>query len=511
MPRGKFLGVRAVLLYLALFNLLLHLITYRQYGYFIDEFHNIDMGKHLAWGYVDNPCLIALIACGVRVVLGNSLFAVRLLPAICGALVVWLTGRMALRLGGGLFAVALAALAVIAAPIYQILCGIFTVNVFDVLFWNLCVYTLIVIFKTGRQRLWLVFGLLAGLGLENKISVLYLGFGLFIGLLLTRQRQCLAGPWPWAGALVALLIFSPYVFWQLRHDWPTLEFIRNTRAVRHLRHPPHMFMLAQVLLLNPASLPVWLAGLDYCLRDKDGKDLRTLGWSYLVTCMVLIVLHGKIYYLAPTYPILFAAGAVAIEKAAGRSRDLAWLRPAAVALVLAGGIAFLPYGVAVLSPAAFIRYSDALKLHRIVPVHRGDTIALPVHYANMFGWDKLVESVAETYAELTPEERPDCILLAGSYGTAGAINHLGGKYGLPEAVGGHNNYYFWGPGDRSGKVAISVGIPKSVLDELFAETEQVAVIQDEYLMVNVAGAPVYVSRKPKISLKDGWERLRRFD
>jgi len=358
-PAGPF-APRLVLL-LSGVKLLLHLLTAGRYGYFRDELYFLDCARHLDWGYVDHAPLVALYA-KIALWLGGSLPVVRLLPALAGAALVALTMALARQMGGGRFAQALAGLCVLATPIYLGMDSILTMNAFEPLFWMGCVYVLIRMVRTGDSRLWLWFGLLAGLGLENKHSTLLFGFAVALALLLSPQRRELLRPWIWAGGAVAAVVFLPNLIWQAAHGFPTLEDLENVRRIgKNVVLDPLQFVAQQVLLLHPLLLPVWLTGLVSLLAGR-GRRLRLLGWIYVVLLPTMIILKAKNYYLAPIYPMLIAAGAVAIEDALARrawSRTRLWPKAGLLAFVALSGAVILPAILAFMPPARLLAYQRA--------------------------------------------------------------------------------------------------------------------------------------------------------
>ena len=304
---SRFSSGPAIVLYLAAAVLVLQLATANRYGYFGDEMYHMACGEHMAWGYVDQPPLIAVFAWLTRHLFGTSLFAIRLFPAMASFVLVWLTGVLARELGGGRFAQALAALCSACAGVYLILGHLFTMNVFEPLLWMGCAYVVIRIVKTGDQRLWLWFGMLAGIGIENKYSMAVFGFAIVVGLVLTPERKAFKSPWIWIAAVIAFLIFLPNLLWNVQHHFPFLELMRNIRASgRDLAFTPLGYIKAQVFLMTPVTFPVWLLGALYFIFWKTGKPFRVLGWAFVTVLVVFIVLHGKDYYSAPVYPMVFA-------------------------------------------------------------------------------------------------------------------------------------------------------------------------------------------------------------
>ncbi|HEY1435239.1 MAG TPA: glycosyltransferase family 39 protein, partial [Thermoanaerobaculia bacterium] len=357
-------GGMAIVLALAAVKLAAHLLIASRYGIFRDELYFLACGEHLDWGYVDQPPLIAAIAWFARHVLGESLFALRLLPALAGAGKIVLAGLLARALGGGRYAQGLAALAVLVAPIYLGIDHLLTMNAFEPLFWMggaLCVIRWI---QTGNERLWLGFGVLMGLGLLNKQTTLSFGFAVAAGLLLSPARRAFAKPGIWIGGALAALIALPNVVWMARHGFPMLELLENIRrSGRDVTLAPLAFLGEQALFLLPLTAPIWIAGIGWFLFARDGRPYRCLGWTWLVFEATLVVTHGRTYYAAPIFPLYLAAGGVAFERLlSDRSRAVAFLKPAFAALVAVGGIVFAPMFLPVLSEEAFIRYSARLGL-----------------------------------------------------------------------------------------------------------------------------------------------------
>ncbi|HQR44997.1 MAG TPA: glycosyltransferase family 39 protein [Thermoanaerobaculia bacterium] len=391
---------------LAGLKLLVHLATASRYGYFRDELYFLDCARHLDWGYVDCAPLIAVYA-KVALLLGDSLPVLRSLAALAGAGRVALTILLARELGGGRFAQALAGLCVLAAPIYLGMDSILTMNGFESLFWMGCVFFLIRIVRTGDSRLWLRFGLLAGLGLENKHSTLLFGGAVLAALLLTPQRRELRTPWLWLAGGIALLIFLPNLVWQARHGFPTLEDLENVRrSGKNVVLGPAPFLGQQILLLHPLLLPIWLAGLASFLFGR-GRRLRVLGWIYLVLTATMIVLKAKNYYLAPIYPMLFASGAVAMEGWLARrawSRERLWPKAALAALVLAAGAVLVPAILPILPPEKLLAYQRTLGVAPPKTEVRHDG-PLDQRLGDQFGWEELVAEVARIYWSLPAEER----------------------------------------------------------------------------------------------------------
>jgi hypothetical protein len=505
--RDVALRSRVMLFALASCKLLIQLAGINHYGFFRDELYYIACGQHLAWGYVDQPPLIAFVAWFARHLLGTSLFATRLLPVLAGAVVVYATGRIAAELGGGLFAQFLAATATLFAPAYIAFDSFLSMNAFEPLFWVLCAWIAIRIVKGASPRLWLLFGALAGFGLENKHSMLVFGFGLVAGLLLSGQERLFRSKWVWIGAALALAIFLPNLLWESRNGWPQIEVVRNAQQFKNEAISPPQFLFEQVLFMQPLALPVWLAGLLWCFAAPEGKRFRFLGWSYLFVLAIFIVLGGKSYYALPVYPVLMAAGGVALEGffAAPARR---WMAVASPALLIVAGLVTLPFGTPLLPVNTFLRYSMLLPYANSVKTERDSTTTLPQLYADMFGWENMATQIAQVYQALPQSEQASCAILAGNYGEAGAIDHFGPALGLPAAISGHNSYYFWGPRGYTGSCVILFGERADELKDLFEDAQLMGAITDAHAAIAERNVHVYICRKPRAPLAELWPHFK---
>ncbi len=505
--RDVALRSRVMLFALAFCRLVIQLPGINHYGFFRDELYYLACGRHLAWGYVDQPPLIAFVAWFARHLFGTSLFATRLFPVLAGAAVVYCTGRIAAELGGGLSAQFLAAIAILFAPAYIAFDNFLSMNAFEPLFWLLCAWIAIRIVKGAPPQLWLLFGAVAGLGLENKHSMLVFGFALVAGLLLSGQAHLFRSKWIWLGAAVALVIFLPNLLWEARNGWPQIEVVRNAQQFKNEAISPLQFLLEQVLFMQPLALPVWLAGLRWCFAAPEGKRFRFLGWSYLFVLAIFIALGGKSYYALPIYPVLMAAGGVALESffVAPKRR---WLAVALPALLIIAGLVTLPFGTPLLPVDTFLRYSQLLPYANSVKTERDATTALPQLYADMFGWENMAAQIARVYRSLPESERASCAILAGNYGEAGAIDHFGSALGLPAAISGHNSYYFWGPRAYTGSCVILFGERADELKDLFEDAQLVGVITDPHAAIAERNVHVYICRKPRAPLAELWPHFK---
>jgi hypothetical protein len=429
-----------VLVALCAVKLLLHLFTsVRHYGYFRDELYYLDMARHLDWGYVDAAPLIAVYA-KVAMLLGGSLAALRILPALAGTALVALTMLITRELGGGRYAQLLAGAAILLCPAVLAMDSLLTMNAFEPLFWMGCIWVVARLLRTGDSRLWLWFGILAGLGLENKHSTLSFGFGVVVAVLLTHHRREFARKWIWIAGAIALALFLPNIIWQIRHHFPTIEDLANVRREgKNVILGPLAFVKEQIIDMHPILLPLWLSGLVWFLRDRRW---RVLGLTFAVFFVLMEVAHAKNYYVFPIYPMLFAGGAVVIERwLASRA---AWTRMAVVAIIVLAALPLVPMATWMLPPERLLAYQNAIGFKPAkAEVHHESLLPQPI--ADQFGWPEMVSEVAAIYNSVPADERARTGIWAGNYGEAGAINEFGPRYGLPRAWSRHQNHWYWGP------------------------------------------------------------------
>ena len=502
---------RPVLLALVGAKILVHLPGLFRYGYFRDELYFLDLARHLDWGYVDCAPLVAVYA-KIALLLGGSLPALRVLPLLAGAGLVALTVLLARELGGGRFAQVLAGLASVVAPIYLAICGLMSMNAFEPLFWMGCALVLIRIIRTGDSRLWLWFGVLAGLGLENKHSTLLFGAAMLAGLVLSPQRRELLRRWIWLGAGVALLLFLPNLMWQAAHGFPTVEDLSNVREMgKNVSLSPVEFVAQQILIMHPVVFPIWLIGLASLLGGRL-RRFQVLGWTYLVLLVAMIALKAKNYYLAPIYPMLLAAGGVSVESWLDRwaaTRARAWPRAALLTVVALAGAILAPMFLPVLPPDRLVAFQAALGLAppKTEVAHVGP---LPQYFGDQFGWPELVQQVADIYWLLPAEQRERTGIFASNYGEAGAINLFGPALGLPRPICAHQNPWLWGPPDFDGDALIWLQWSRESLEEVCGSVEQVGKHAHPWGMAE-ENRPIFLCRDPIRSVTEAWPDLKHWN
>jgi len=289
--------------------------TSMRYGYFRDALYYLACSEHLDFGYVDQPPLIAVIAWLVRHTVGTSLPALIFWPALAGAGRIVLTAAFARELGAKRFGVALAAILAAVPPVWWVINHQFAMNALEPLLWGANAYVILRLIKTQNPRLWLGFGIIAGVGLETKYSIGVFAGALLVGVLLSRQCRILFTPWILAGGGIAFLIFLPNLIWNIQHHWPFLELMHNISATgKDVLLSPGTYLLQQIMTMNPFTFPFWFGGVIFFLWSREARDYRAFGWAFILTILFFMISHGKDYYSVGAYVMVMAGGAVATER-----------------------------------------------------------------------------------------------------------------------------------------------------------------------------------------------------
>lgn len=493
-----------------------HLLTNGRFGVFRDELYYLACADHLAWGYVDHPPFSIAVLAASRALLGDSVQAIRIVPALLGVLIILGAARLARRFGGGPFAQTLAAIAAAVAPGYLANTGFYSMNAFDLAFWMLVYVVLDQILQPNGHRAgwgpWMILGAIIGLGLLNKLSVGILGLGLLVAIpampkpmALLRQRKA------WVAVAVAALLVVPHVIWQIQNEWPTREFVENAKRYKIAEIDALDFLGQNTLDMLPPSAPLWIAGLIGLLFWPRLRSRRWIGVSFVAIVIFFVVQSSKPYYLYPAFLPLFAAGAVAWESMSGRAA-WRWVRPVWIVSLLVFGALASPLAIPVLSPAALVAYQQRIGL---TPsnAERSEIAEFSQHLADRFGWSELATTVAGVYRRLPPDEQTRCIIVASNYGEAGALRYFGRALGLPPPVSQHNNFYLWGPGVQSAedaRVVLVVNEDADDLRELFESVTEAARSTAPYAMPFERNIPVHVCRGWKIPLDEVWRAGRMY-
>lgn len=483
------------------------------YGIFRDEMYYLFCGRNLAFGYVDQPPLVAVQARLSEMLFGHdTMWSLRLISGLAGAAKVFLTGLLVWALGGGRKAAALAMLGVIAGGVYLGIDSFLSMNSFDPVFWMLIALALLRIVQSESPKQirnwWIVLGISGGLAFENKDSIVFFLVAMLAALLVSSQRRILANRWFAVSVLLIVLIALPNFLWQVRYHFPTLEWLRDVQhSDKDVKLPPLKFLLQQLVMLTPHTILLWGSGVLWLLFARRARSFRFLGIFYLVFLALMMALRAKDYYLAPAYPVFFAAGAVAWFTWAGGIRWRNVLIGIYAAVLAAGTVLFFPFSVPVLPPQQWLAYAQKLHFKPEDSENHAAT-PLPQFYADRFGWHELVAQVAQIYNALPPQERAVTGIFTGNYGEASAINIFGKPYGLPTAISGHQNYWMWGPRGYTGQemILITKASPEE-LKESYASCTVVGERNYPYAMPWEQG-PIYLCRGRKRSYEADWKEFK---
>ncbi len=502
-----------IILVFAFIKLVIHLYTnaFAGYGIFRDELYYFACSARPDLGYVDHPPFSIYILTLLRPIIGESVFAIRLISAILGALTVWLAGLIVRKMNGGIAAIFTTCTAVTLAPIYLGMNGFYSMNSFDIFFWTLAFYILILIWKEDKQKQWLTLGVVVGLGMLNKISMAWLVIGLIVAVLLTTKRKILLTRWPYLAGGIALLLFMPFVIWNLTHDFAHFEFMRNASQFKYSGVTRMDFIMGQILNMNPAAIIVWVTGLFYLLLNRKGRECSVTGIIYIVTLVILLINgHSKPEYIAPAFVPLLAAGGVQFEQWA-QKKYLRWLNiylPVSIALT---GIFIIPLVLPVLPVEKYIAFTKTIGMAPKSP--EGKQLSdLPQHFADMHGWENMAKTAAGVYHALPAEEQAKAVIYVRNYGEAGAMEYFREKYDLPKVICPHNNYWLWGwkEIEEQYTVAILVGGEQKDYIDFFEQVEQAGVVISPYAMPYETNLPIYIGRVQKKPIKSVWQNIKNF-
>jgi dolichyl-phosphate-mannose-protein mannosyltransferase len=495
---------------MGLLSLGIHLLvnTLGGYGYFRDELYYLACSRHLAAGYVDHPPFSIYLLAVTRIVLGDSLFAIRLIPAMVSGLSVAVLCRLVHRLGGGPIAMVIASLAFISSGQILSFTTYYSMNSLDILFWLLIAYVLVLLDERATVRRWAVLGLVLGIGLLNKTSVIWLGAGVASALLFTHLRSQLRTRGPYLAATIALLVFSPYILWNVVHNYPHLEFMRNAAAGKYSGLTRSRFLVDQFVNVNPPIVFLALLGMSWYFFSSGGRRFRFLAVVFLTAFGILLLNpHSKAEYLAAAYPLLFAGGGMAVERL-----DQRWGRRAPLtvgAVVIASGLVVAPLALPVLAIETYIRYAGMLGVSPSTP-EKLQLAELPQFFADMQGWEELAQDVSKAYLSIPEEERPTTVALVGNYGEAGALDLYARKYPLPRVLCTHNSYWFWGVGDTHITAFIRLGGNRDDYAKNYGSLTLAGVHTCRYCMPYENNLNIFVARQRRRPIEEVWGEAHSF-
>ena len=500
--RHSLLGTTAVLSYIALADFIAHMLFAGSYGYFRDELYYIVSGtQHLSLGYVDFPPFIAYVAAFLKLVSNDSLLSIHVVPALNESLLVFVAGMIARELGGGRRAQLLAAFSTLLTFAFLAFGSLFTPDSFDSLWWSLLGYLTIRVVRRREPKLWVPAGLVLGIGLLTKLTILFFAGALLISFLaIPSARRYLRSKWIVVGGLISCAFLLPMVYWNAINGWPMVQFYREFTG-DFSGGGPLNFLYTQLALMTFLNLPIFVLGLYFYLRSTDGSQLRAFGLAYILLLVFMTVLDMKPYYLAPVYPVLYAGGAILVERSSASKKGASrWLgsRPY-LACLFVGALLLSPIAMPILSPPAVIGSYGA-----------GDYQISP--QADRYGWSGMVSNLSAAYEALPSSLKSQACIFTSNYGEASAVNFLGRSLGLPRAISGHNNYYVWGPDSCTGLVLITIGVSISTLQQAYRNVTALTTLNCQYCISYEQTLPVYLCTNPNFtSMVALWQGVRHYD
>jgi hypothetical protein len=495
--KSVWFGDTALLIYLALVTVIVHMLVGQRYGFHRDELATLDDARHLAWGYVAYPPVTPFFGRLSLILFGATLPGFRLFAALAQGVALVLTGLMAKEMGGGRGAQLVAAFA--GVPFCLGGGALMQYVSFDYLCWVLTAYFIVRLLVSDNPRWWLAVGASIGFGMLSKYTMGVFALGIVAGVLFTDARRYLRSKWLWYSVALSILIFLPNLLWQAQNHFVSLDFLRHIHE-RDVRQGRTQNFLPDQLKMTLLAFPLCLAGLYYSFLASSGKHLRAIGWMFVVPLVLFVILKGRVYYFAAAYPMVYAAGSVWGETwlASLNRRWAAMLRAFAI-FVLAADIAIAAALALPLAPVHSKWWDLASKV-------QGD-------FVEEIGWPELVATVAQVRDSLPPDGRPHLGILAANYGEAGAINLFGPKYGLPSVISGVNSFWARGYGDPSPETLIVLGHSAGFLAENFTACRVAAHSWNRFGVENeetVYHPDIYVCRGLKKPWREFWDGYRHF-
>ncbi|HAS43066.1 MAG TPA: hypothetical protein DCS93_21480 [Microscillaceae bacterium] len=501
-----------VLMALICLKLFIHLWSANRYGFHRDELLYLTQGNHLAFGYMEVPPVTAWVGRFARLLGGDGLFTIRTLTALTGLAIVLLSLQIVKKLipkngPERLFAQVLVVACILTSPALFRNHTLFQPVVFDQLFWLLTYYFLLCYVLNPKPRYLLLIGAMAGLGMMAKYNMLFCGGGIIIAMLFTPHRALILNKWAWVALGLAVLLLLPNLIWQYQHDFPVLDHFKGLYKKQLKGGNAISFLWSQIKMHQYITVPIWLAGLVYFLKDSR---LRWLGMVYLATLILFLIAQGQAYYFNGIYPLMFAGGAAMVAQYLEKVTFRRVFKPGIIVTLLFFGMALMPYGTPFLPIEKFVNYTQQIDIKPIKRLPNGRVQNLTGDYADMFGWQEQVKVVADVYQRLTPTEKKQCIIWGENYGEAGALNYLGKSYGLPPAISVHGSFYLWGSGNSRATMAITVGLSKKDMEDLFEEVTLVQMFQHPYAIDEEHNIPILICRKLKAPLHKKWKGWRKY-
>jgi len=432
-----------------------------------------------------------------------------MVPALFGALTLWFTGKITLEFGGKKTALMIALPSVMLAPIYLALNSYYSMNSIDIFLWTITFYFLVKLAKDASDKLWVILGIILGLGLLNKLSFLWMGFGIAHSFMIITKGKIFLKKGIWIAAVISGFLFLPFIIWNLTHDMAHFEFIKNAQQFKYAGITRIDFIKNLLLIMNPVSLTVWIPGLYWFFFGKK-KEFRVIGLIF-ITVFLLLLINGKskAEYLAGAFIPLFCAGGIFLEEISRKAVRRIFSYGITISVVVSG-IVLAPLALPVLPAATFIKYSGGLGFSQPSPEGK-ELESLPQFYADMHGWEEMAKNVSKVYQMIPEHEKENTVAWGSNYGRAGAIEYYSSKYPLPKAISTHNNFWIWGYGNKEIKHVIFIGGELKDYENSFDTVNEALLHTAEYAMPYENNLTIFLCSGPKADLEEIWPKYKHFE
>lgn len=494
---------------LVTFVLLMLSSTVKAYGFFIDEVYFMACANRPAWGYIDQPPLSIALLSLMQYLFGNSIYVVRILPALSVAATVFVAGLITKRIGGGIYAILISGLATMVLPVLLVFGSFYSMNAYEPLIWALISLFAVKMIQENNSKYWLHIGIFMGIGLEMKHTIVMYGLAMVMGLFISYNRKLLFNRWVIWGGIACFILVLPNLIWQIANNFPSLELYSNSFSTKNIEKPYLEVIIDQVVFSNPFLFPLCIAGLVYLLIPL-GKPYRFMAFAYFILLFILVSgRSSRPDRIAASYIFLFASGAVAFERLFKFSVQK-YVLPAIALFILAGGIVLAPIFLPILPPENLKKYISTLGLSFDIEENKqGEPI--PQWLADRIGWQEMAMVVAEVYHALPEDEQKNTVIVTTNYGEAGALEYYGPELGLPPVYATHNSYSSWGPPSDSIKTYIGVYLEADDVRDKFDSIELVRNIRCAYCTRPQQNIPVFILRGPKFSIEEAWDSFRHYN
>lgn len=493
-----------VIILLALFSILMHLLVMNNLEYHRDELLYFSLGQHPAFGYATVPPMIGWIAWLMQHLFGYSIFAVRIFPAIMSGIMVILIAAIAQELGGSRYSSILAATGFIVSIV-----GLRTFTLFqpvhiDLFFWTLSFYLIVKYINTSSDKYLLIFGIMAGCALLNKYLIGLLFLFILVIIPFTGLRTVLKNRKFWSGMAAGAIIFLPNFIWQILHGIPLIRHLSELERTQLVNVDRAKFLMEQVMIPGAASF-LTIGGLLFLFVNKNVRKYRFLGIAAVLVIISLMLLRGKSYYTQGIFPFLISAGAVSFEKILKTK----WLKVAFVVFLILFTIPVVPIGMPVLKAEGLISYFNTLETKYHLDIGRrwedNSIHPLPQDYADMLGWVELASVTNKAYQMVA--DKKSCFIYCENYGQAGAIAIIGEKYNLPEPVCFSESFRYWIPirfnPDPNSLIYINNNLPGEDVHKLFRKVTKIGSVS--YPFAREYGTGVYLFQDTVFSFNKFWK------